>query len=56
VSQRQQPAYPVFCFEGQKLQHLASNFLLDIKLTWKNLTSLLSTWSSWKWLHHWCHT
>jgi len=28
----QQPAFPVFCFEGQKVPYPASSFLPDIKL------------------------
>jgi len=36
----QQPAYPVFCFEGQKAPYPASSFLLDIKLSWRNLTTV----------------
>jgi len=36
----QQPAYPVFCFEGQKVQYPLSSFLLDIKLSWRNLTNV----------------
>ena len=35
-----QPAYPVFCFEGQKVPYLASSFLADIKLSWRNLTTV----------------
>jgi len=31
----QQPAFPVFCFEGQKVPHPASSFLPDIKLSWR---------------------
>jgi len=32
----QQPAFPVFCFEGQKVPYLASSFLpVDIKLSWR---------------------
>jgi len=31
----QQPAFPVFCFEGQKAPCLASSFLPDIKLSWR---------------------
>jgi len=31
----QQPAFPVFCFEGQKVLRPASSFLLDIKLNWR---------------------
>jgi len=30
----QQPAYPVFCFEGQKVPYPASSFLSDMKLCW----------------------
>jgi len=29
----QQSAFPVFCFEGQKVPYPASSFLPDIKLT-----------------------
>jgi len=36
----QQPAYPVFCFEGQKVPHRVSSFLPDIKLSWRNLTTV----------------
>jgi len=36
----QQPAYPVFCFEGQKVPYPVSSFLPDIKLSWKNLTTV----------------
>jgi len=35
----QQPAYPVFCFEAQKLPLPASSFLPDIKVSWRNLTN-----------------
>jgi len=31
----QQPAFPVFCFKGQKVPYLASSFLPDIKLSWR---------------------
>jgi len=31
----QQPAFPVFCFEGQKALYPASSFLPDIKLCWR---------------------
>jgi len=31
----QQPAFPVFCFEGQKVPYPASSFLPDIKLRWR---------------------
>jgi len=31
----QQPAFPVFCFEGQKVPYPASSFLPDIKLSWR---------------------
>jgi len=30
-----QPAFRVFCFEGQEVPHLASTFLPDMKLTWR---------------------
>jgi len=33
-----QPAFPFFCFEGQKLPYPASSFLPDVKLSWGNLT------------------
>jgi len=36
----QQPAYPVFCFEGQKVPYPVSSFLPDIKLSWRNLTTV----------------
>jgi len=36
----QQPAYPVFCFEGQKVPYPASSFRADIKLCWRNLTTV----------------
>jgi len=36
----QQPAYPVFCFEGQKVPYPASSFLADTKLSWRNLTTV----------------
>jgi len=36
----QQPAYPVFCFEGQKVPYPVSSFLPDIKLSWRNLTNV----------------
>jgi len=36
----QQPAYPVFRFEGQKVPYPASSFLPDIKLSWRNLTTV----------------
>jgi len=36
----QQPAYPVFCFEGQQVLYPVSSFLPDIKLSWKNLTTV----------------
>jgi len=31
----QQLAFPVFCFEGQKVPYPASSFLPDIKLSWR---------------------
>jgi len=31
----QQSAFPVFCFEGQKVPYPASSFLSDINLTWR---------------------
>jgi len=31
----QQPAFPVFCFEGQKVPYPASSFLPDRKLSWR---------------------
>jgi len=31
----QQPAFPVFCFEGQKVPYPASSFLPDTKLSWR---------------------
>jgi len=31
----QQPAFSVFCFEGQKVPYPASSFLPDIKLSWR---------------------
>jgi len=31
----QQPVFSVFCFEGQNVPHPASNFLSDIKLSWR---------------------
>jgi len=31
----QQPAFPVFYFEGQKVPYPASSFLPDIKLSWR---------------------
>jgi len=31
----QQRAFPVFCFEGQKVPYPASSFLPDIKLNWR---------------------
>jgi len=31
----QQPAFPVFCSEGQKEPYPASSFLPDIKLSWR---------------------
>jgi len=40
VSHSQQPAYPVFCFEGQKVPYPVSSFLPDIKLSWRNLTTV----------------
>jgi len=36
----QQPAYPVFCFEGQTVPDPASSFLPDIKLSWRNLIAV----------------
>jgi len=36
----QQPAYPVFCFEGQKITYPVSSFLPDIKQYW--------TWSGFR--------
>jgi len=36
----QQPEYPVFCFEGQKVPYPASTFLPDIKLSWRNLPTV----------------
>jgi len=36
----QQPAYPVFCFEGQQVPYRVSSFLPDIKLNWRNLTTV----------------
>jgi len=36
----QQPACPVFCFEGQKVPSPISSFLPDIKLSWRNLTTV----------------
>jgi len=44
----QQPEYLVFCFEGQKVPYPVSSFLPDIELGWRNLTTVLSTWSSGK--------
>jgi len=31
----QQPAFPVFCFERQKVPYPASSFIPDIKLSWR---------------------
>jgi len=31
----QQPAFPVFCFEGQKVPYPAFSFLPDTKLIWR---------------------
>jgi len=31
----QQPAFPVFCFEGQNALYPPSSFLPDIKLSWR---------------------
>jgi len=36
----EQPAYPVFCFEGQKVLYPVSSFVPDIKLSWRNLTTV----------------
>jgi len=36
----QQLAYPVFCFEGQKVPYPASSFLPDIKLSCRNLPAV----------------
>jgi len=36
----QQPAYLVFCFEGQKVPYPASSFLPGIKLSWRNLIAV----------------
>ena len=36
----QQPAYPVLCFEEQKVLYPVSIFLPDIKLSWRNLTTV----------------
>jgi len=36
----QQPAYPVFFFEGQKVPYPVSSFLPDIKLSWRNLSTV----------------
>jgi len=36
----QQPAYQVFCFEGQKVPYPATSFLPDVKLSWRNLTTV----------------
>jgi len=36
----QQPLYPVFCFEGQNVPYPVSSFLPDIKLSWRNLTTV----------------
>jgi len=36
----QQPAYPVFCFEGLKVPCPVSSFLPDVKLSWRNLTTI----------------
>jgi len=36
----QQPAYPLFCFEGQKVRCPASSFPADIKLTRRNLAAV----------------
>jgi len=35
----QQPAYPVFCFEGLKVPYPISSFLPDTKLSWRNHTT-----------------
>jgi len=35
-----QPAYLVFCFEGQKVPYPGSSFPPDIKLSWINLTTV----------------
>jgi len=41
----QKLAFPVFCFEGQKVPYPASSFLPDIKLSWR--TSVADTlWSA----------
>jgi len=47
----QEPAFPVFCFEGQKVPYPASSFLPDIKLSWRRshyCTVKVSMWSSGK--------
>jgi len=31
----QQPAFSIFCFEGQKVPHPASSFLPDMKPSWR---------------------
>jgi len=36
----QQPAYSVFCFEGQKVPYPVYSFLPDIKLNWRNLANV----------------
>ena len=40
MSRSQQPAYPVLCFEGQKVPYPASSCLSDIKLSWRNLNTV----------------
>jgi len=42
-----QPAHPVFCFEGQKVPYPVFSFLPDIKLSWRNLTTVnMVEWQS----------
>jgi len=35
-----QSAYPIFCFEGQKVPYPASIFLEDKNLSWRNLITV----------------
>jgi len=49
----QQPAFLVFCFEGQKVPYPSSSFLPDIKLSWRTSHYYqVSMWSSGKWLEN----
>jgi len=45
----QQRAFPVFCFEGQKVPYPASSFQPDIKLSWENFTTELSSINMVEW-------